>query len=220
MWLINITSAAASQARCRSLGKPQGPGKDAGCREPMSEHLTPSFSLYSDHVSGNLKHGGVSRKSGEKNIHDNCIQVQNNSGEIKEKREVSDGSGSISKKSQKEKKIQKKRKMAVGLDWYGESSWRRYIVIQEGSSSWVSTSSGLNQYLYKPWRPRSMMSSKWLWLMLQNLCTRPGISEMEIKELHSQRHRWAEHQEVAMCGKEGKKENRCRKTLLEIPRER
>jgi len=35
--------------------------------------------------------------------------------------------------------------MAVGLEWYGESSWRGYVVIQEGSSSWVSTSLDLNQ---------------------------------------------------------------------------
>lgn len=32
--------------------------------------------------------------------------------------------------------------MAVGLDWYGEFSWGRYAVIQEGSALWVSTSSG------------------------------------------------------------------------------
>jgi len=95
-----------------------GPGSNAGCREPMSEHLTQSFTLYSDHVSGNLKRGGVSRKSGEKNIHDNCIQVQNNSGVIKENREASEGSGSVSKKSQKKKNSEgKENGCGFGVVW-------------------------------------------------------------------------------------------------------
>ena len=53
----------------------------------------------------------------EKNIHDNCIQVQNNSGVIKENREASEGSGSVSKKSQKKNSEGKENGCGFGLVW-------------------------------------------------------------------------------------------------------
>lgn len=59
--------------------------------------------------------GESPEKSGEKNIHDNCIQVQNNSGVIKENREASEGSGSVSKKRKEKKSEGKENGCGFGL---------------------------------------------------------------------------------------------------------
>lgn len=86
------------------------------CRKAMQEYPMQSLILHSDHVSSTVDRGveGLQRIR-RKNIHDNCIQVQNNSGAVKPERRSKRETGSLSPKNSEEKE----NPCGFGLVWEG-----------------------------------------------------------------------------------------------------
>lgn len=100
---------------------------------------------------------GAVQRIRRKNIHNNCIQVQNNSGAVKKQRSKK-GSGRMSRISPKHSEGKSPRVWTnVGGLPEGGALWLRKAHLPGYLHCWVRN--GLNWCLYQHRRPRSMLSS-------------------------------------------------------------